>query len=159
MVNHLYRSKADRRHEQTDLLNDWASNQELPVIAVGDYNFDWSVTDGDLNHDKGYDNLTANNVFQWVRPETLHKTHDSHFNSVLDFVFVSDDAKNWAVSSTILVEPNDFPDTNKTSDHRPVRARFNLAQGEIVTKQDILDRIGDLEKNIEELKRMVEQLP
>ena len=40
MVNHLYRSKADRRHEQAQLLNEWAQNQTLPVIAVGDYNFD-----------------------------------------------------------------------------------------------------------------------
>ena len=38
MVNHLYRTKEARRHLQADLLNEWASQQQLPVIAVGDYN-------------------------------------------------------------------------------------------------------------------------
>jgi endonuclease/exonuclease/phosphatase family metal-dependent hydrolase len=67
MVNHLYRSRADRRHEQATLLNAWAANQSLPVIATGDYNFDWSVTNGDADHDEGYDNLTAGGVFDWLR--------------------------------------------------------------------------------------------
>jgi hypothetical protein len=35
MVNHLYRSHTDRRHEQALLLNEWARSQTLPVIAVG----------------------------------------------------------------------------------------------------------------------------
>ncbi|MCP5003634.1 MAG: hypothetical protein GY941_06720 [Planctomycetes bacterium] len=159
MVNHLYRTNDPGRHEQATLLNGWASNQQIPVIAVGDYNFDWSVIDGDTNHDEGYDNMIANSVYEWIRPATLHKTNDSHYNSVLDFVFVSGDAKNWAVSSTILKVPNDFPDTNKTSDHRPVRARFNLSPGGNSTKQDILNKIGELESKIEELKSVVETLP
>lgn len=95
MVNHLYRSKATKRHEQATGLNDWAKTQTLPVIAVGDYNFDWSIPTGDTNHDKGYDNMVINGVFTWVRPETLVKTHCSHHNGVLDFVFVSGDAQSW----------------------------------------------------------------
>ena len=67
------------------IFNDWASRQQLPVIAVGDYNFDWSVIDGDTNHDEGYDKLTANSVFEWVRPAILLKTNDSNFNSVFPF--------------------------------------------------------------------------
>ena len=47
MVNHLYRSRDDERHKQAQLLNDWAENQTLPVIAVGDYNFDWEVRAGE----------------------------------------------------------------------------------------------------------------
>ena len=43
MVNHLYRSRDAERHKQAQLLNDWAEQQTLPVIAVGDYNFDWEV--------------------------------------------------------------------------------------------------------------------
>ncbi|MDB4444405.1 hypothetical protein N9174_03615 [bacterium] len=159
MVNHLYRSKAARRLQQASMLNDWASRQQLPVIAVGDYNFDWSVIDGDTDHDEGYDNMTANSVFEWVRPAILLNTHDSDFNSVLDFVFASRDAKNWAVNSTILVEHNDFPDTNETSDHRPVHAKFNLSQSASVSKEDILEKIEKLKEDIENLKELVEQLP
>ena len=159
MVNHLYRTNDERRHEQATLLNEWAANQQIPVIAVGDYNYDWSVTVGDSDHDEGYDNMIVNGVFEWVRPATLYKTQDSSYNGVLDFVFVSDDAKNWAVSSTILKVPNDFPDTDETSDHRPVRARFNLSQSGTATKQDILNKIEELKRNVEELKSVVENLP
>jgi endonuclease/exonuclease/phosphatase family metal-dependent hydrolase len=63
MVNHLYRGNADGRHEQARLLNAWAREQTIPVIAVGDYNFDWDVTTGETVHDQGYDLLTAEGVF------------------------------------------------------------------------------------------------
>jgi endonuclease/exonuclease/phosphatase family metal-dependent hydrolase len=63
MVNHFYRSNAEGRHEQARLLNAWARQQTLPVIAVGDYNFDWDVTNGETMHDQGYDLLTAEGVF------------------------------------------------------------------------------------------------
>lgn len=62
-VNHLYRSRADQRHLQAQLLNRWARQQPLPVIAVGDYNFDWNVTNGEASHDAGYDHLTAEGIF------------------------------------------------------------------------------------------------
>lgn len=140
------------------MLNDWVSTKQLPVIAVGDYNFDWSVNTGDSDHDEGYDNITANNAFQWVRPVTLYKTQDSGFNSILDFIFVSAEAQNWAVSSTILKESNDFPDTDKTSDHRPVQALFDLSKGEMVTKQEIIAKIEALSRELENLKRMVTHL-
>ena len=69
MVNHLYRGDDDGRHRQARLLNEWAASQMLPVIAVGDYNFDWEITGGDGHHDQGYDLLTAGQNFEWVRPQ------------------------------------------------------------------------------------------
>lgn len=47
MVNHLYRSNNERRHAQAQGLNEWARSQTLPVIATGDYNFDWHFQTGD----------------------------------------------------------------------------------------------------------------
>jgi|GEM_PF-354358 len=127
MVNHLYRGRADKRHEQSDLLNDWAANQGVPVIAVGDFNYDWEVNGGDADHDKGYDNLTRNDVFKWVRPDTLIKTQTSpRFDSVLDFVFASGEAQGYAIDSTIVVRSGDEPDNPEISDHRPVLARFDF---------------------------------
>jgi hypothetical protein len=87
MVNHLYRTDDDARRTQATLLNEWASNQPLPVIATGDYNFDWDVSTG--AHDLGYDLMVVGNVWQWIKPATLVTTQCSGdpcaFNSVLDF--------------------------------------------------------------------------
>ena len=159
MVNHLYRTRSTRRHMQAELLNEWAANQQLPVIAVGDYNFDWDVEDGDTDHDEGYDNMIAEDVFKWIKPQTLIKTQASpDYNSVLDFVFTSKDAKSWAESSEIIVKDGDFPDDNQKSDHRPVRAWFDLSNDPEITKEDILREIRALKEKIEELERLVERL-
>ncbi|MCB0186373.1 MAG: lamin tail domain-containing protein [Caldilineaceae bacterium] len=126
MVNHLYRSRDDERHQQATLLNDWAARQTLPVIAVGDYNFDWDLLSG--RHDAGYDRMTAGDRFVWARPATLVTTQCSgwpcEFNSVLDFVFTAGAAQIWRAEAEIVVVPGDFPDDDTTSDHRPVLARF-----------------------------------
>ena len=126
MVNHLYRSRDEERHKQAALLNHWAAQQSLPVIAVGDYNFDWSLT-GE-SYDLGYELLTDGGRFTWVQPQTLVTTQCSgwpcQYNSVLDFVFVAGTAQAWRAEATIIVTPNDFPDSAATSDHRPVLARF-----------------------------------
>jgi hypothetical protein len=74
MVNHLYRSRADKRLEQAIMLNRWEAEQEFPIIAVGDYNFDWDVVLGESQHDPGYDAMVKDGVYTWVRPQTLMKT-------------------------------------------------------------------------------------
>jgi len=128
MVNHLYRSRENERHQQARLLNEWAATQELPTIAVGDYNFDWDIVYGDQQHDLGYDLMTAQGRWQWVRPDNLTTTQCSgwpcRYNSVLDFVFLNQAAQAWTAQSEIVVRPGDFPDDETTSDHRPVRLRI-----------------------------------
>ncbi|MGE3467259.1 MAG: endonuclease/exonuclease/phosphatase family protein [Pyrinomonadaceae bacterium] len=57
MVNHLYRGSFEGRREQSRLLNNWAEGQDLPVIAVGDFNYDLNVVDP-TDHDYGFDLLT-----------------------------------------------------------------------------------------------------
>ncbi|MCO4743631.1 MAG: endonuclease/exonuclease/phosphatase [Proteobacteria bacterium] len=126
MVNHLWRSETASRHEQARLLNAWALEQTLPVVAVGDYNFDWEVVGGENDHDQGYDLMTANGVWEWVRPDVLIETQcSSSFDSVLDFVFVAGAAQSWGGTSEILeAQSNYCPDNSGTSDHRPVRGDF-----------------------------------
>lgn len=130
MVNHLYRGRAHFRHLQARLLNQWARQQALPIIAVGDYNFDWEVGDGsgdeDHPHDLGFDLLTEDGVFTWVRPEDLFPTQDSTHQSVLDFVFTAGDTWRWKAESDIIVRAGDFPDDGQTSDHRPIRAVIEI---------------------------------
>ena len=55
MVNHLYRTKDFQRYEQARLLNLWASQQTLPIIAVGDDNRDWWGPLGDKVPDQAYE--------------------------------------------------------------------------------------------------------
>jgi endonuclease/exonuclease/phosphatase family metal-dependent hydrolase len=180
MVNHLYRGSAAGRHQQSKMLNEWARLQSLPVIAVGDWNYDWHFQTGDVDHDKGYDHLTKDGVWTWVRPTQLVPSNASAHKSVLDFVFVSGQAAGWQYSSTILVQPNDFPDDSQKSDHRPVDAIFSLdttppvpdegddepsppvdeQSGQPVDQAEILRRIDELQRQIDELRRLVEpQVP
>ncbi|MFN8463991.1 MAG: hypothetical protein U0X20_00510 [Caldilineaceae bacterium] len=142
MVNHLYRSRDDERIKQAQLLAQWAATQTLPVIAVGDYNFDWEVEGGESNHDRGYDAMTQGGAWEWVRPQQIVTTECSGwpctYDSVLDFVFTGGPARDWPARSVISTIPGDFPDDTQRSDHRAVLAEFapggeaELA-GEIVT--------------------------
>ncbi len=129
MVNHLWRSENEYRHEQADMLNEWVSEQTLPVIAMGDYNFDWDVVDGEEDHDEGYDLMTALDRWTWVRPDPLEETHCSSYNSVLDFAFVSPTVLDWAPVSEILTpDPDWCPDGPEQSDHRPVSIQVSIPQ-------------------------------
>ena len=157
MVNHLYRSRANRRHEQAQLLNAWARAQSLPVIAVGDYNFDWSVIDGDNDHDAGYDHMTADSVFRWVRPKVLIKTQCSNYNSVLDFVFVAGAAKSWQGDSEILEAQASYcPDDATGSDHRPILATFNTDSASV--QEQLLERLLAVEGEVSALRQLIEQM-
>ncbi|MCI0541508.1 MAG: hypothetical protein L0Z50_40435, partial [Verrucomicrobiales bacterium] len=101
MVNHLKRGEAQNavRLEQAKLLNQWVRQQTLPVIAVGDYNFDYDVAKGDLGvpfRDGGFDAMIKDDKFRWIRPETLVKTQaDDEFNTILDFAFVANYPFGW----------------------------------------------------------------
>jgi len=123
MVNHLARGKSDIRQKQAAGLVIWAKNQILPIIAVGDYNFDYDVDDGAGNDAMNI--FLEDDTFTWVRPLELYKTSASPgYNGVLDFMFVSNAPDNWQIDSKILAEGLDFIDYASTSDHRPIHGRL-----------------------------------
>jgi hypothetical protein len=128
MVNHLYRSNANARHIQASLLNEWVAEQTLPVVTIGDFNFDWDVDNGEVDHDAGFDFLTDNDAWRWVRPETLIKTQCSPFyNGVLDFVFTANGAQDWLADGDILHRDLTYCDDDAfRPDHRPVDALFEV---------------------------------
>lgn len=130
MVNHLWRTDDAARHEQAALLNAWGAAQTLPVIAVGDYNFDWDVpSDGEDYQDAGYALMTEDGVFTWVRPEPLARTQCAwSYESVLDFTFAGGDARQWPATSVVHEIDNHYCDSNQDerSDHMPVEATFTL---------------------------------
>ena len=159
MVNHLYRSRPERRVEQSRALRDWAARQTLPVIAVGDYNYDWHFERGDLEHDAGYDELVRGDALAWVRPVSLVPTHCSSYASVLDFVFAGGAARNWAPVSHILEPQSGYcPDDRSKSDHRPVLAEFDLGRGHrLDLRERSLERITRLERELSGLRGLIEQ--
>jgi len=147
MVNHLYRSRDADRHKQAALLAEWAIEQTLPVIAVGDYNFDWAIVGGANDHDTGYDLMTEGDFWTWVQPDKLVTTQCSgwpcRYESVLDFVFAAGPAQEWRAASEIVVAAGDFPDDTTTPDHRPVAATFWPAQ-ESAGSQAIVNATANL---------------
>jgi len=164
MVNHLARGDNALRHEQGRKLSAWVQQQTLPVIAVGDFNFDWRVIGGDGNHDRGYDLMTAGGFWAWVRPATLVRSQcAANFDSVLDFVFVNQAARAWNGRTEILVKagdcPSDYTNDLENPDHRPVRAVFNMSGNPAPNRDDILRKIEDLERQLQELKTTIRSLP
>ena len=125
MVNHLWRTDDDARHEQAALLNAWAREQTLPIVMVGDYNLDWDVPSGGASRDAGYDLLTADGVLEWVRPAVIETTQCSTwYDSVLDFTFVGGEARSWEATAELVPVAEDYcrARTDERSDHKPVRA-------------------------------------
>lgn len=133
IVNHLARGEEDLRVDQAKALKQWAENHASePVITAGDFNFDY-----DFKTQKGnaaYDAMIEGGVWQWLKPDPLVDSNwaddrdnpgkDRYPDSILDFVFVANAAKNWRGESDVIVREGDFPDSDKTSDHRPIIATF-----------------------------------
>lgn len=127
VLNHLARGNAELRQEQAKALRLWAAAQNVPVLAIGDYNFDYDFLTGKGN--KAFDEFLSDGTWQWVKPEKLVDTNwsdrdedgvDDYPDSCLDFMFVAGKAKEWQPESRVIVRDGDFPDDETTSDHRPV---------------------------------------
>lgn len=127
---HLARGSAELRKKQSLLLIEWAKQQTLPIIAVGGFNFDYDFVKHKGN--ESFDAFTAVDTFQWVKPikwvdsnwsDRNKDGRDDYPDSMLDYAFVSGGAKAWKMTSEIIVRPGDFPDTDSTSDHRPLVCR------------------------------------
>ncbi len=132
MVNHLARGKEKIRQQQATLLVEWAREQNLPVFALGDYNFDYVFATEQGN--PAFVNFMRDNIWRWVKPMEMVDNNwfdnpkepdgkDDYLGSMLDFAFVAGPAKDWKSSCQIIVRENDFPDDEKTSDHRPYELR------------------------------------
>ena len=163
MVNHLCQGRGaeSRRLDQATALNEWAAAQTLPVIAVGNYNFDYDLDLGadDENYEKGFGNMIRNAVFTWVFPEPLVATHCSPQNRILDFVFLANATGVMTGASEVLEVPGDCPDDDRTSDHRPIRAVLTIGHGGTPSlREQILDRIAQMERDLAELKALLEQM-
>jgi hypothetical protein len=133
MVNHLARRNAELRKSQAIGLREWARDQSVPLIAIGDFNMDF-----DFRTQRGNDafpEMIRDNIWTWVQPKQLVDTNwsdrnkdggDDYPDSMLDFAFVAGAAKTWSPECEVVVREGDFPDSDTTSDHRPVRLILKL---------------------------------
>ncbi len=128
MVNHLARGSEKTRQIQAKDLVNWARDQTLPILALGDYNFDYVFKTKKGN--EGFRLFMKDNIWQWIEPIELIDTNwydnpkepdgkDDYPGSMLDFGFVAGSAKEWTTSCKVIVRDGDFPDNEMTSDHRP----------------------------------------
>ena len=173
MVNHLKRGHPENedRNSQVRGLKHWASQQQLPIINLGDFNFDWDPTTESGN--RSFHLMVENSPWKWLRPEPAIDTNwaenlntpqidDLYPNSILDFVFVAGVAEQWSGESDVIVRPGDFPDSSQTSDHRPISATFEiptahregtLAENLIAALNEIEERLAKVEINRGTLSR------
>ena len=127
LMNHFARGNKDFRQSQAKTLREWARTKQTPIVAIGDYNLDFEFATQKGN--PAFTEMMRDNVWAWVRPEPLVDTNwsdrdgdgvDNYIDSLLDFSFVAGAAKEWKNSSRVIVRDGDFPDNERTSDHRPV---------------------------------------
>ncbi len=124
-VNHFHRSNAKNRQKQAHALRLWAEAADAPVIASGDFNFDWDIDDKKGN--PAFRNFILNNTFEWIKPQFITKTQASpRYNSVLDFIFIAKAPDVWSATSSIIVKPGDLDDNETAPDHRPVDGFIHL---------------------------------
>jgi len=126
MTNHLARRNEKLRQAQAAGLREWARESNTPIIAAGDFNFDYS-----FKKQTGNDSFRVfmqDNIWKWIKPNPLVDTNwsgdlkDAYPNSMLDFVSVANSAKELEASCRIVVRKGDFPDDDTTSDHRATQA-------------------------------------
>lgn len=128
---HLARNDALLRRSQARGLVAWASKSKLPILATGDFSFDYNFKVGRGN--PACDYFFRNQTWKWARPETLvdtnwadanHDGRDDYPDSCLDFACYARTPSHWKISSAVVVRPGDFPDDEASSDHRPVHMKL-----------------------------------
>ena len=132
VVNRLERGNVSIRNEQAKYLHYWGLRQSLPVVAAGDYSFDWKIKKKKGN--AAFDLFTKGGVYKWVQPECVGfgicpKTGtqcNSIYSGIQDFIFLTGPAKKWATveSNVLFMNDKGYCERSKKghADHRPVRA-------------------------------------
>jgi len=127
----LTRDDAKLRNKYAKELRGWAEEQSLPIVALGDFNFDFDFATQKGN--AAFDVLQQGGAWKWVKPPKLIDTNwsdsdgdgvDDYPNSMLDFAFVS--RISGSAECHVIVRDGDFPDDEKTSDHRPLDLRVTF---------------------------------
>lgn len=132
-----FSDQADRRARQSAGLAAWAAAQTLPVVAVGSFNFDLGVDGGDPE----FDGFLASAGWRWLRPQPNLGTWCGKRGRVADNVLLGGDARSWSSDASVMFPQNNYcPDSGRSSDHRPVLARFAFDGAAAVPEASMPDR-------------------
>lgn len=147
--NHFNRGSKARRNAQAAFLRAWIEAQTQPVIALGDFNFDYAV---DLDFvqpshcrqveivagNEAFSIFTGSDAIRWLEPDCLNDPAiacpptgtacDSCFNSILDFIFLAAAARDWQGRSQIIRPQPDYCEVEGAggADHYPVLAAIQV---------------------------------
>ena len=66
MTNHLARKNEKLRQEQAAGLREWARDSQTPIVAIGDFNFDYSFKSQKGNLD--FNEFLKDGVWRWIQP-------------------------------------------------------------------------------------------
>lgn len=135
MTNHLARRNAELRKQQAVGMREWARDQNVAVINIGDFNMDFDFRTQQGN--SAFPEMIRDNIWSWVKPVEFIDTNwsdpdgdgkDNYPDSMLDFAFVAGPAKDWNPECRAIVREGDFPDDDTTSDHRPIELTLTLTE-------------------------------
>ncbi|MGB5623738.1 MAG: endonuclease/exonuclease/phosphatase family protein, partial [Gammaproteobacteria bacterium] len=116
-----FSDQASRRAQQSAGLAAWAQAQTLPVVAVGSFNFDLREDESDTE----FDRFLASAGWSWLRPEPNIGTWCGRRGRIADNVLLGGEARSWRSDASVMYPQNNYcPDDVRSSDHRPVLARF-----------------------------------
>lgn len=133
-----FSEQAARRETQSATLGAWAAAQTLPVIAVGSFNF---KLDEDGDGDAEFDRLLVASGWSWLRPEPNIGTWCGDRGRIADNVLLGGDARAWRADASVMYPQNNYcPDSVRSSDHRPVLARFAFDEAAAVPDASMPER-------------------
>lgn len=132
---HLARGNAKFREEQANGLREWAADQTVPIVLAGDCNFDFDIPTkkGNPAHDAFFEGDTWQLIepVEWIDTNWDDRDGDGKDNypgSTLDFAAHSSNGSAVAGTCEIIVRDGDFPDNDRTSDHRPLSVEIELGE-------------------------------
>ena len=144
MTNHLARRDETLRRKQAAGLREWARDSSTPIIAMGDFNFDYLFRKQRGN--ESFNEFMRDGVWEWIKPDPFVDTNwsgdtkDNYPDSMLDFVFVANGAKSFELTCEIVVREGDFPDSRRTSDHRATSAKIVFKESTARGQTNLLGR-------------------
>jgi hypothetical protein len=112
----------DRRLRQARALAEWASEQSVPLVAVGTFNFGLEPDSDRL--DEGLEVLLSSG-WRLARPIEHIGTRCGGGDRMEDFVFLAGPSAAWSDRAEVMYPQSNYcPDSGRTSNHRPVLANL-----------------------------------
>lgn len=126
VMNTIASGDMDFQENQAAALREWARGQSMPLIALGQCDFDY-----ERQAQRGnacFHAFIRDGVWEWVKPVELSvaKGHgkkkgiEGYFDIGQEFSFVGGAARDWSAEFRPAVRWRDFSGDKKTGEHRPV---------------------------------------